>query len=902
MNSKQKVAKYLNEETFGLTNNDFSSLTTTVIAKTLYISRSLTSQYLNELFSEGSLIKVSSRPVYYFDKKALESIYNINNLDEEYLSLKELFGVIDKSCSTNPFEKMIGYDGSLSTLIQQVISAIEYPDRGLPIVICGKSGSGKNYLVKTLYKYCIKNQIINKESQLKHILVHSFIDIEKELFGDDKNEGILENKNVGVLYLENPSLISKIVQIKLAEVIRNGFYKKRDKIVKTKVRFVLGSNDDNLDNIEYSLLQSLPIICKVPSLDQRSMKEKELFIINFFKEQQSKLGYKIHISYKLLEALQELKFDQDINELRRVCTRICARALANHDKTSIYCRFYHLPDDKLKFINLEGNDDNHGMIEIDNYNSNERSDKVTVLFGNILDHYKSYQTNQLSYEEMLSTSYEAMRDYYDLLIFDTSYEHSQIGGLQKIIDEILEDVRIKNKVNIPTNCSFVLARMLITSTYLIGRLGKWISSNHKEVSMFLQLLKEEMYDAYMLTQEIVQRIQANTELKLSDTDLIFIILNIYFYNDEIERKDTAALIISHGYSTASSIADAANHLLKDHVFDAFDMPLSSSVEEIIRKVNDYIDMYPYYKNLILLVDMGSLELIGDKVISNINIGVINNISTAIALQIGSMISKDYQLENILEKAAEDAKVKYKILNRAEKDKAILFVSEAGKSVADKMVSLFKNSLPKSIDLRFISCDFQLLLANGLKETAFSKFDVLLMIKPESLTLKSVTSVSLEDMISFKDIEVVNKALANYLNKVEIEQFNHNLLKTFSLQNVIQNLTILNPTKLLDFVSESTSKLERKLNKKFKSKTTIGIYMHVCFLIERLVTKTAIVSYADVERFKKNHQDFIADVNICFEEMLKHYNVQLPLSEIVLLYDYIVHDIQKERKGSCLFEN
>ena len=44
----------------------------------------------------------------------------------------------------------------------------------------------------------------------------------------------------------------------------------------------------------------------------------------------------------------------------------------------------------------------------------------------------------------------------------------------------------------------------------------------------------------------------------------------------------------HGYSTASSIAEAANRMLNSYIFDAIDMPLDVDVRTITRKINDYI--------------------------------------------------------------------------------------------------------------------------------------------------------------------------------------------------------------------------------------------------------------------------------------------------------------------------
>ena len=48
------------------------------------------------------------------------------------------------------------------------------------------------------------------------------------------------------------------------------------------------------------------------------------------------------------------------------------------------------------------------------------------------------------------------------------------------------------------------------------------------------------------------------------------------------------LILCHGYSTASSIADTANHLLGEHIFDGIDMELKISIDKIVQLVEDYL--------------------------------------------------------------------------------------------------------------------------------------------------------------------------------------------------------------------------------------------------------------------------------------------------------------------------
>ena len=109
-------------------------------------------------------------------------------------------------------------------------------------------------------------------------------------------------------------------------------------------------------------------------------------------------------------------------------------------------------------------------------------------------------------------------------------------------------------------------------------------------------------------------------------------------------------------------------------------------------------------------------------------------------------------------------------------------------------------------------------------------------------------------MNFNNINVVDEVLSYYPEEGEIEYFNQKLLKNFSLQSVLENLTILNAQKLLDYVSDATTLLQQMLKRRFLSKTVIGINMHICFLIERLVTKTPIENYENRMRLRQNSKN------------------------------------------------
>ncbi len=109
---------------------------------------------------------------------------------------------------------------------------------------------------------------------------------------------------------------------------------------------------------------------------------------------------------------------------------------------------------------------------------------------------------------------------------------------------------------------------------------------------------------------------------------------------------THAVILAHGYATASSIANVANRLLKNTIFESFDMPLDVTPEAIAQQVMRYLEGHPLASGLMILVDMGSLKAIHrhfDRALST-PVTIINNVSTSMALYVGSVFYRGILLK------------------------------------------------------------------------------------------------------------------------------------------------------------------------------------------------------------------------------------------------------------------
>ena len=77
---------------------------------------------------------------------------------------------------------------------------------------------------------------------------------------------------------------------------------------------------------------------------------------------------------------------------------------------------------------------------------------------------------------------------------------------------------------------------------------------------------------------------------------------LYFKSLNVKSQDgrTKAIILAHGYATASSIANVANRLLEETIFEAVDMPIDKKMEDIVLWIKEYIEAHDLSSGLLLL--------------------------------------------------------------------------------------------------------------------------------------------------------------------------------------------------------------------------------------------------------------------------------------------------------------
>ena len=907
--TKKELLDHVVRCTLAFDNYHCRSCTANQISKSLNISRNLASQYLNELFRENLLVKVNSRPVYFLHRKTLERNYSVKLDRAQFYSLQELMSVLTQhQREIEGFTSAIGHSLSLRYCVEQCKAAMKYPSGGLPVLLIGSVGTGKSYFAGLMHEYALCNGLAEQGGPLITVNCSEFSgDPERmatALFGcagpdGELHPGALELSNGGVLFLDEVHALSPECQEKLSLFMDSGTYHRvgeREISLTSTAKLVFATTHPPEDALLNSFLRRIPITTRLPDLSECSTEEKEDLIICFFKRESRRIGQDLLISRWLLNALLNHTFVGNVGELEKTVRNCCAAAYLSSDpqENSDLCIFlHHLPQEVLNVMKIKRDlsGDNQEMIRLSEFERDDSSDHIIALFDNLLDGYLSGPQGEDDVGSFIEASLASMNAYHDYIVFERQYADEKIRAIERVLFSLLESTGDKYSIILPPGCAFVMARSLYTWSQTSFSLRQWEAERNEELNQCLSTIRRMLPYEHIVVTEIAGLVLQNLDMQLNRINQIFLALNIHYYNNHIDASDTLGIILCHGYASASSIADSANKLLGSPVFLALDVPLNTGINEITLQLKRTIQKRRFYENIILLVDIGSLESIGGELqdLPVMNIGIINNISTRIAVDVGSHIIHRRNIQEILEKTCGNTVCSYKLISNQKRTPAVLFTSEMGSDAAERMVKLFRRSMPKTAEIQLFICDYESLVQSRDSHDLIRRYQVLCVVGSFDPGLEVTPFVSLDTMVASREEDLITRLFAPHLNRQEIALLHENLIKNFSLQNIVQNITILNANMLLDQVESAVRRLQLLLGYKMSGRTMIGLYVHICCLIERLVTKTPIDHSPGQDIFEREHADFIKQVAQSFDELQQHYRVSIPVSEIMFLYQYIQQD-------------
>lgn len=873
-----------------------------IVGKVLGFSRNWVSQNLNDYYNTGALIKINSRPVLFLDKEVISKQYNTSLPKNIFGSIEELMEFLEVE-DKKDFQALNGYDGSLRGVVETCKASISYPPNGLPTLLYGQTGTGKSLIARKIYEYGINQGILKKDAEFVHVNCSEYANnpelLTAYLFGykkgaftsaDHDNPGLIHQADGGVLFLDEVHCLKPECQEKLFLFMDNGSYRQigdNENVYHSNVFLVFATTEDPKKALLKTLLRRIPIQIHIPSLEQRGLKEKADLIVYLLEYESKQIQKEIRISSLAYQTLLNTVFEGNVGELENCIRQTCMTALfMNKNKEYIEINNLHLPN-TLNFANRTISFMEHHVLTIDQLKEESKKDTDKTVLKEVDKWTVKLQNNEILIDEYFDHIYlHVCKQINQILFSDQSELYASNINIIDSLKAIIEMVNQKYRCNLKDKDINVICMYLVD---YFSNYSTYSKLNTDSYDAFIGLIKKYYANEYKLVSAMNELIESHLNLYVNEFFLSCLALYLSKALTLSEQQQRVGVILAHGYATASSIASSVNEMLGQYVFEAIDMPLDTTTDQILVKLKSFIDRYTKIKDLILLVDMGSLEKIYDHLshITNFNIAIANNVSTKFALFVGEGIIKNEPLKHIFDESIGMLDTNYKITERKEKEKIILCSCATGMGTAEKLKEILEESLPEKIPVKVLTYDYSTLVKNQLESDFFDRYEVICIIGTLDPKIPNLKFVSLENFIMNESFDFLWTYFEGMITPAEMNQFQQNLLKNFSLTNIIMSLTFLNPDKLLEYVADSLNVLQREMNIVFSNNICFGLYVHICCLIERLVLKEGIDVYTkSIDECSLLFKEFYYQLKESFQKVEKYYRIDIPVEEAEYIYMYI----------------
>lgn len=909
---KQELLDYLENQTAFI---DLSAIdeifTAKKLAELFQVKRNTISHYLNQLNEEQQLVKINSRPVVYFHKEAFE---------KQFFAIKQAFySSVEEIQKEQPlfgqeqelFSLLIGHDKSLSPIIEQIKTALYYPDNGLPVLINGESGTGKSYLVKLIHQYCLQKELINESAPLITLNCAQYANnpelLSSNLFGhvagaytgaSTDKKGAFEAADGGILFLDEVHRLNAEGQEKLFTYLDQGvIYRMGDtnQPLPVKTRLFFATTEELTSSFLTTFIRRIPIKIELPSLSERSRNERLELIYSFFIHEQKKINRPLHISGQVLNLLASQNFSGNIGELKNSVKVTAARAFSmQKDRPEIEVTIHHLQEYLLKLSHTSVQLPGPQQITITENSSLERlmeknqpeQRRILTCFERILVEYKKSGCQIQPCEEKIK---QEVIQLFDFLLFETGRQQKQelLVYLTQYVRETLKQMESAYQIKFDGNSVYAISYYL----YQRGSI-KWQPEELAIAQMVKQLdrqVSETYASSYHYVTRILELCKPKLDLEVSLIDKILLTLYLRKSSWTREARIPKAIVAAHGYATASSMANVANRLLGKDIFESFDMPLDVTPEDIAGEILDYSENNDISNGLVILVDMGSLKEIYQFFPKQLSapIAIMNNVSTPAVLACGELLQEKRSLDEILTALVEQTKTEWELIYPKEnKTKALITTCFTGIGTATHISSLLEKSLPATSDLEILPYDYDTLRNKKSSEPVFSMYDVLGIIGTANPTIEAVDYLSLEELISESAPMILDDWLDPIMTTEEKKVFNSNLIRNFSLEKVIDSVTILDTEKVMKEIDLFMRELENKSETAITNPKKVSLYVHVSCLIERLIRNMPIETYLGYETLYQCQKERLQWIKQSFSVIEEHYSVKIPESEIAYIYDIL----------------
>ncbi|EJJ5034052.1 sigma 54-interacting transcriptional regulator, partial [Salmonella enterica] len=664
-----------------LTADALSAFSAMAIADSLRQKRSIISHHLNNLHREQRVVKVNSRPVLFLPVEALRRHHRLVVRQGDYASIQALCAERQDS-----LELLIGAQGSLQESLRQCKAAISYPGAGLPLLLRGPTGTGKSFLARQLWQYAIEQGILPPEAPFTVFNCAEYANnpelLTSKLFGHAKGaftgadravSGLIETSNGGVLFIDEVHRLPPEGQEKLFHFMDNGTWRRLGESSDERsatVRLIFASTEDLEKHFLATFIRRIPVIVKILPIAERGQYERLAFIHHFFRREAQRLHHDLSLDSEIISQLMQETLEGNVGGLENLIRNICASAwtFGQRDDGVLEVKAGQLPDRLL--------------VEVP-FTVPQTAERVMIyreggVFPRVSGQHQEYLRltenicglcEELAQENISARTfdklvYQNLTLYLDALMNKESPRARQDKRLR-----FIEDVgkAIAAHYDLELNAEFAY----LTGRYLTSLPLTPVEASPSVRHVMLRWLEEAPGLAQRVAQKLLDVVNNKYDLLIDTLDRLVVAAIVSNAIDATSGGKVKALIIAHGYSTASSIAGVANRLIGEKIYHAMDMPMEVAFSDVSRAIVDYLQHTDTRAGVMVLID---------------------NVTTRLALNVASEIALQKNIEQIAEEIVPLNQSRWDVFWPAQKKaRALLVTCITGIGTAFK----FKNLMEKS---------------------------------------------------------------------------------------------------------------------------------------------------------------------------------------------------------------
>jgi transcriptional regulatory protein LevR/transcriptional regulator with AAA-type ATPase domain len=852
------------------------------ISLAINVDRANVSRYLNRLYEEKKIAKLEGRPVLFHSDK----------------SEPQQISVIDGDSS---LDRIAAIQSSMQTPIQQAKAAILYPPKGIHTLILGETGVGKSMFAELMYQFAKESGAVRENAPFirfncadyaenSQLLVSQIFGVKKGAYtGADKDrEGLISKADGGFLFLDEVHRLSPQGQEMLFTFIDKGLFRPlgdTEKTLSAEVRIIAATTEQPQSYLLNTFTRRIPMLIELPNLKARDLTERYYLIELFIKQESRRIGKSIYAEKNSIIAFLLYDCPNNIGQLKSDIQLTCAKSFVNYKAKkadSILITSSDLPQHVRK-----------GMMQIQ-----EHRDSIEFLLKSKSPTIRFSLNQEQSYEEV--NDIQLNEDFYDII--ERKLESLKNSGMKN--EEISYAINLDIEAHFKKYLGDIPNRM--QSKDLSKLINSEIMTAAEEVLKFAEQRLQRKYDEKIYIglalhlHGFVERIKKGVKIYHPKLNMIRVdypegfmaameaakildgTFNIHTPLDEIgyiamflspkpveisrhEKSSVGILVMMHGNSTASSMAEVCNAMIGVNHAMALDMPISMNPKVMYEFAKEKVIQLDTGRGVLLLVDMGSLTSFGQMLQEETGIIVktIEMTSTPMVIDacrkavLGRDIHYIYDSLRtpVIHHVGEGSQ------EHIGKTGIIITACFTGEGASERLKHIIEESLrTETVEIVPLNIMNKKEFINKVEQLR-EKHKILAIASTIDIEIDEIPFITAAQVLAGSGIDKIKDILETESNYQKIAK---------SLNKHIK----LDSERLVENLRDVLTAMEHRLGLYIKEEVKIGIVLHMCFLLDKLKAGGKETFFEELQDFVKQYGKELAIVRSCLEGLGAQYEVRI----------------------------